>query len=232
MRAREFTLEAPLPPDWDPEKIDLTQTFRDRLAYVVDRAQRIGGGTARVALNIDYQGRPTVIKVAKNRKGLAQNQAEVSVYQTIKDQPDMQRLVVPLVDWDRENKPPVWIQTERARRIQAPTLVRLLQAPDWTTFLELVSHRINDRRLRNREGKLWGWIKSEQQIAKEFIEKGGTEQQWSVFSGYASDLADLIRMTTLSDYGFVGNWGRYQGRPVLLDLGFTDESKAAYGFLE
>jgi hypothetical protein len=230
MRAKEFTqgvAEAPLPPDWDPEKIDLQQTFRDRIQYVVDRAQRIGGGSARVAFEIDYQGRPTVIKVAKNRKGLVQNKAEIGIYLKNKGRWGANRLVVPLVDYDQENSPPVWIQTERARRIQAPTLVRLLHAPDWWTFLKLVAHY---RGLI--KPNLMMFFKTPEDIEDDYIAKGGSAKEWEIFSGYARDLADLVKATTLEDYGHVGNWGEYQGRPVLLDLGFTDESKTAYGFKE
>jgi len=37
-------------------------------------AKRLGGGSSRVAFLIDYQGRKTILKVAKNNKGLAQSQ--------------------------------------------------------------------------------------------------------------------------------------------------------------
>ena len=73
MRAKEFTLEAPLPPDWDKEQLNLRQTFKNRIKYAVSKAQRIGSGSSRVAFIIPYEGRNTVLKVAKNLKGLAQN---------------------------------------------------------------------------------------------------------------------------------------------------------------
>lgn len=230
MRAVEFTqgiAEAPLPPDWDPEKINLQQRFPDRIKYVVDRAQRIGGGSARVAFEIDYQGRPTVIKVAKNRKGLIQNQAELGVYLKNKGRWGANRLVVPLVDYDQENSPPVWIQTERARRIQAPTLLRLLHAPDWWTFLKMVAHY---RGLIKPNQMMF--FKTVEDMEDDYIDQGGSAKEWKIFSGYARDLANLVKATTVEDYGHVSNWGEYQGQPVLLDLGFTDESKAAYGFKE
>ena len=35
MRAKQFINEVPLPPDWDPEKLNLRQTFKDRLKSCV-----------------------------------------------------------------------------------------------------------------------------------------------------------------------------------------------------
>ena len=99
--------EVPLPPDWDPAQMDMRQTFGNRLRYALDRARRIGGGSSRVVMTIEYQGRPTALKVAKNAKGLAQNEAEVEILAD--GYAGRLPIVIPLIDFDRENPRPTWI---------------------------------------------------------------------------------------------------------------------------
>ena len=72
MRLTEFTDrvidEAPLPPDWDETQFTPKTSFKQRLAYALERAKKLGAGSSRVAMIIEYQGRPTALKVAKNKK--------------------------------------------------------------------------------------------------------------------------------------------------------------------
>jgi len=71
--------EVPLPPDWDPNKFEPNVDFRDRLAYATARSTTLGAGSSRVAVEINYQNRPTVLKIAKNDVGLSQNELETRV---------------------------------------------------------------------------------------------------------------------------------------------------------
>ena len=75
MRYHEI-IEAPLPDDWDKRMFDRSTPFKKMVAYAKERAKQVGRGSSRVAFEIPYQGRKTVIKVALNGKGLAQNREE------------------------------------------------------------------------------------------------------------------------------------------------------------
>ena len=84
MRSFEFITEQtldemPLPADWDPAQYQQGTSFKQRLAYSLERAKKLGAGSSRVAMTIEYQGRPTVLKIAKNNKGLAQNNVEADI---------------------------------------------------------------------------------------------------------------------------------------------------------
>jgi hypothetical protein len=225
MRSREFVKEAPLPPDWDPEQLNMRQTFGNRLRYALDRARRIGGGSSRVVMTIDYQGRPTALKVAKNAKGLAQNEAEVEILAD--GYAGRLPIVIPLIDFDRENPRPTWIQTEQARRVQARTLMRMLHTPNLRLLLNQARNILGGRReymdLDSR------------QVEMEYFEKTNeiwqpTEQDWEIFLQYANELAELGSATSIvmTDLLSPSNWGVYNGRPVVLDLGFTEDTAQLY----
>jgi hypothetical protein len=209
--------EVPLPPDWDLEKLNLRQTFKDRLKYALERAKRLGGGSSRVAMTIDYEGRPTVLKVAKNLKGLAQNEAEIDILKDgyIRQLP----IVIPLIDYDKSNARPVWLQTEVAKKIQSPTLLKLLHAPNYW----LLSNKI-----RNTLGQKKPLDMTDEGIKKQYFETHNdrwkpTEEDWDIFVEYADELATLVDASGLStgDLLAANNWGVYNGRPVVIDLGLT-----------
>jgi hypothetical protein len=217
--------EAPLPPDWDPAQMDMRQTFGNRLRYALDRARRIGGGSSRVVMTIEYQGRPTALKVAKNAKGLAQNEAEVEILAD--GYAGRLPIVIPLVDYDRENPRPTWIQTEQARRVQGRTLMRMLHTPNLRLLLNQARNILG---LRPEYMDL-----NNEQIKKEYFGKANelwqpTQQDWEIFLQYADELAELGSATSIimGDLLSPSNWGVYNGRPVVLDLGFTEDTSKLY----
>lgn len=227
MRAKEFINEVPLPPDWDPEKLNLRQTFKDRLKYALDRAKRLGGGSSRVAMTIDYEGRPTALKVAKNAKGLAQNEAEIEILDDgyLGNLP----IIIPLIDYDKANKRPVWLQTEIAKKIQAPTLMKLLHTPSLSLFTNKV---------RNIMGQQKRFDANDEQLKAEYFKTSNdrwkpTEQDWGMFNEYANEVADLVSQSKLEldDLRNPANWGVYNNRPVIIDLGFTSDTKQYYGYM-
>ena len=114
MKANEITTEAPLPPDWDEKQYQRGSSFKSRLAYALDRAKKIGSGSSRVAVTIEYQGRPTVLKIAKNTRGLGQNGAEASILND--GYARLMGILIPLIDYDKQNPKPTWLHTELAQR--------------------------------------------------------------------------------------------------------------------
>jgi hypothetical protein len=120
VRAEEFIQEAPLPDEWEQDQMQVRKgtTFQSRIQYARQMAQRLGTGSSRIAFVIEYQGRPTVLKVAKNRKGLAQNREEASIL----DDGYLGQLdiVIPLIDYDTESGQEVsWIHTEMAQPVKS-----------------------------------------------------------------------------------------------------------------
>ena len=170
MRAKQFINEVPLPPDWDPEKLNLRQTYKDRLKYALDRAKRLGGGSSRVAMTIEYEGRPTVLKVAKNAKGLAQNEAEIEILED--GYSGKLPIVIPLIDYDKANKRPVWLQTELAKKVRAPTLMKLLHTPSMWMFTNKV---------RNIVGEQGRFDMTDEQLKQKYFETYNKRSQKEMF---------------------------------------------------
>jgi hypothetical protein len=223
MKSIEFIDEAPLPVDWDKEKLSLNQTFKDRLRYALDRAKRIGGGSSRVAMIIEYEGRPTVLKVAKNKKGLAQNEAEIDI---LKDgYIGRLPIVIPLIDYDKTNRQPVWLQTELARKVSSHTLRKLLHTPSMWLLADKVKNILGFKNPSYSDE----YIRQHYFTSYNNLWKP-TEEDWNIFNKYASEFADLVNSSGVDIYDLerATNWGVYNGRPVVIDLGFTDVTKALY----
>jgi hypothetical protein len=227
--------EVPLPPDWDPEQMNLRQTFKDRLKYALDRAKRLGGGSSRVAMTIDYEGRPTALKVAKNIKGLAQNEAEIEI---LKDgYAGKLPIVIPLIDYDKANKRPVWLQTEIAKKVKGDTLLKLLHAPNMWLLTNQVRniagkklpHDMDDERIK---GFYFQTKPAVNPLFNPSNEWKPTKQDWNIFRQYCEELAELVMSSTLEigDLSNPANWGVYNNRPVVIDLGFTEETAPLYGY--
>ena len=232
MRAKEFTLEAPLPPDWDKEQLNLRQTFKNRIKYAVSKAQRLGTGSSRVAFIIPYEGRNTVLKVAKNLKGLAQNEAEIQILDDyVIGQSD---IVIPLIDYDKENKRPVWLQTEMASKIGMKPLVEILRTPSLWFLTDAVQFRLG---LPNAPKYLKTPVDLKAQyFNKEHWKLGGqpTEQSFEMFNEYVDKIAELhdSAKVELGDLQNNENWGQFMGRPVVIDLGLSKDVWDKYYLLK
>lgn len=228
MRAFEFLYEdavdeMALPADWDAEALGHDKTFKSRLEYALQRAPRLGGGSSRVAFTIPDNGRETVLKVAKNNKGTAQNEAEVEIltdgYTGKLD------IVIPIVDYDKINPQPTWIQTELAKKVSQQKLSKLLHCDKLNYGISHFVYAVHNI-LGNRKA----YMPDLNKIKKDIIDSGHSEQDLDIFFEYVNDVVTLVNSSSLlvDDLGTASNWGEYQGRPVIIDLGFTEAVRPMY----
>lgn len=210
--------EMPLPVDWDPQAMKQGETtFKSRLAYALERAKKLGTGSSRVATVIEYQGRPTVLKIAKNQKGLAQNSVEASI---LSDGYASQiGIMIPIIDYDERNDDPSWIHTEMATKANEAQLCNIMKCD---SLIELV------RFANTIAGKYRG--QTSQQFIDDMINDGKSEQDVEIMTDYANKLADLAASfdVELADFGRAANWGIYQGNPVVVDVGFNSNVMNQY----
>jgi hypothetical protein len=215
--------EMALPADWDPTALGHDKTFKSRLEYALDRAPRLGGGSSRVAFTIPDQGRETVLKIAKNRKGLAQNQSEADIL----DDGYLGKLdiVIPLVDYDKTNREPVWIQTEKANKVSQQKLTKMLHCNKTNWGLPYFGSAV-----KNVLGQRKKFMPSLDKIKQDLLDAGHTEQDLEIFMGYVDEVANLVSSSSLlpDDFSTASNWGEYKGRPVVIDLGFSDQVANMY----
>lgn len=214
MKINDIITEAPLPPDWDPQEFKQGQsTFKSRLAYALDRAKKVGAGSSRVVMSIDYEGRQTALKVAKNRKGLAQNAAEANIL----DDGYARQLgiLIPLVDFDREHNEPLWIQTELATRASEKKLCSIIKCSSLWELVSAAKIIGGKGGMYNSLDELFG------RMHKVVLSNADRES----ITAYANALADVANSfdVQLGDFNRAGNWGIYQGKPVLIDIGLTTD---------
>lgn len=211
MRAHDFINEAPLPPHWEPEALSSKQSFRKRIDYAVQRALRAGAGSSRVAFVIMYEGRPTILKIAKNAKGIAQNEAEVSI---LNDNYVKQLgITIPLIDFGVDSTgTTTWLQTEVAQKATYSQLRKYFGVE-------------NPYQLVMYAQALYGHgsVKNKERILDDLEANGITPEQFERFEKYTNAMAELGNSfeVELGDFDRPQNWGFYQGHPVLIDVGFT-----------
>lgn len=191
--------EAPLPPDWDREKFSPRTSYKAMVSYAKSRAEQIGRGSSRVAFVVPYQGRKTVIKVALNSKGIAQNQEEAMLLEDV--YVSNTGIVIPLIDYDEENGDRIsWIHTEYAEKVTQKNLERYFDGVDMhtiTMYLDMLQGR-------NR-------------MSVSIPESLHDNENFAA-------LQDLVLNVGLpaGDFSRKANWGIYRGEPVIIDIGYTD----------
>lgn len=216
MRFTEFNInEAPLPPDWDKQVYSPKTSYKKRIEYAVARAQKLGKGSARTAFIIDYQGRPTVLKVAHNHKGSIQNSEEARILDD--GYINQIQVTVPLIDYDKDHPEPTWIHTEMAQKASDKTLSNLIKTPNLSMLVGYAKHIIQ------------GWNATEQ-YQMILDHNKGNKDDMETFLSWVDTLQDLHYNfdINLNDFRRAANWGLYNGHPVLIDLGFTTESAKLY----
>jgi hypothetical protein len=207
--------EMALPAEWDEAMLGHDKSFKKRLDYVLQRAPRLGGGSSRVAFIIPDNGRDTVLKVAKNYKGLWQNEAEVNVLTDgyVKNLD----IVIPIIDFDKKNKKPTWVQTELAQKASQAKLCKIMKCG--TSLNNLVGYA---KYLLSKKSFYISRALSHMETLN--------DNDREIFREYAEQLADLASATDieLGDFNQSANWGIYNNKPVVIDVGFSEDVKAIY----
>jgi predicted Ser/Thr protein kinase len=213
---KKFLIETPPPEDWDRQVFDTS--YKKQLAYAMERAKKIGSGSSRVVFEIPFEGRPTVLKIAKNAKGLAQNgkEADWGMYRMNPD------ITCPLIDYDEEHDQPTWIHLEKAEKLKA-SVFKSIEGFSFEDFGYMV--RDCEQTREGRKGKYFeinweGHVSDEKEIEK--------IRESELFYDVERIMGDFDIMA--GDLQRLANWGLYKGHPVIIDLGFDSSIyKSHYG---
>lgn len=93
------------------------KSYKKKVAYAAERLQKLSSGSGRVVFKIDNE---KVLKLAKNEKGLAQNQVESGGY-------NLGSIIVSEVfDYDSHHDRPYWLEMELAKKISPSRFEQLL----------------------------------------------------------------------------------------------------------
>ena len=208
----EMIDEMPLPVDWDQSQYGPGSTFKKRLAYALERAKKIGTGSSRVATIIEYQGRPTVLKIAKNQKGLAQNSVEADILSD--GYASQLGILIPIIDYDDQNEEPTWVHTEMATKASEKQLCSIMKCDNLNILVNMAWAITGKKKYMGNYQDFVEYLKKKGQMTDEDIE---------TLAEYANTLADLNSNfdVELGDFARAANWGMYQGKPVIIDEGFN-----------
>ena len=210
MVGEEILDEMPLPTNWDPAAMGQGTSFKSRLAYALERAKKLGTGSSRVAMTIEYEGRPTVLKVAKNGKGLAQNSVEADILGD--GYASQLGILIPIIDYDEQNREPHWIHTELAQKANEQQLCHLMKCDSLSQLIRFAD---------TIAGKYRG--QTAQNVISDLVNNGKSKQDIETLTEYANVLADLANSfeVELADFRTARNWGIFNGKPVVIDVGFN-----------
>ena len=179
-----------------------TISFKEklRLADAAPTLTRLGSGSARVVFGVDLttgtRRGPSVMKIAKNTKGLRQNLAEAQLYVKYNSYPPY---MTPMVSWDdNDDCDTAWISVMKAGAYSETAFWNHFGVP-FKTFSDCLSEQINHSRMNPRVTT---------QAVKDFI-------RWV-------EQNDLM----LGEFRQGSNWGTYNGMPVILDAGLTHANYA------
>jgi hypothetical protein len=200
---KQFLTEAPIPDEWDKEVFTPKTSFAKQLKYCIERSKKLGSGSSRVAFEIEYQGRPTVLKIAKNKKGLAQN-AKEGDYGLYRMYPD---ITIPLIDYDEAHDEPLWVHFEKANKMTKADFYKMTKM-NFDTFTGMVV--INEM---ERNG------------TRRYTPPNDDESRFIAESELFYDVTSLLGNFDIlaNDLTRLENWGTYQNKPVIIDLGFSSD---------
>jgi hypothetical protein len=220
MKISELLNEAPLPPDWDSNVFTPDNTYKKRMDYTAARAQKLGRGSSRTAFEIEYQGRTTVLKVAHNIKGMAQNKAEANIL----DDGYVQQLgiTIPIIDYDEAHDAPVWIHMEKAQKATEKQLCNIMKCGTLQLLVSMAAASTDAK----------GLILSHNEVIRELQSErfNYTDEDVELCEEYAQALTELAVNFNIGLFDFVrtANWGIFNGKPVVIDVGYTDAVHRAH----
>lgn len=202
-------LDEDYPSNWDIEKFKGLSSFNQRIRYCEDNLQRISSGSSRIVYKIDDE---KVLKLAKNRKGLAQNEVEISHsgYHDIKD------ILARVFEYDGNN---LWVEMELARKVTVGNF-KQITGYDFKLYCEALgkyAKEANPREYKHRQYNV------PQDIWEEMWEDEFIYDIFNYIAGYDIPIGDLSRMNS---YGVVKRNG--EDTVVIIDFGLDGDVYGTY----
>lgn len=200
---KQFLTEMPLPDKWDEQTLNQKNTLKHKMDFFKSQALKIGTGSSRVAFIVNHDGRPAVIKVAKNVKGLQQNEQEVLLMSDY--YMESLGILIPMIDYDRENLQPYWIMTEYAEKAKSIDFTNEFGTSDVRRIILCVQSQINSN-IEKQLPHACHNIKTDSEVY---------ESLFNLIGNYDNS------QFTVEDFYSISNWGKYNGKLVIIDIGLT-----------
>ncbi len=206
MKVSDILTESPLPDDWDKKMFNPNKvSFARRREYIMKRVNTIGEGSSRIAAEIEYEGRPTVLKVAKSHTGIAQN-----IFESKKlSDPNVTKhnISIPMIDYDTDNNySPIWIHVEYADRMTLTRFKEFFSGFSPIQLIENIKTGIGEERTKVEFND-----DDTKMFKKSIVDNESIRNLISLLMQNKDINFNELRSLT--------NWGIYQNHPVIIDLG-------------
>lgn len=219
----EFINEAAIyPQEFDMDIFKSLRSYSKKEKYCNDNLQRIASGSSRVVYKIDDN---TVLKLAKNKKGLSQNKAEASM----EDDYFASGLNLFAKVYDRDENYN-WIESQLARKAK-PTDFKRITGYDWKTFQNFVGY-VASKYIPKRI--VWGnvleiWDKSYEKLFKSEEFKNNMWEDYDSLFYTVNEYLMNYQIEGFGDIQRISSWGVIQNEDgeeklILIDYGLNNDT--------
>lgn len=173
-------------------------SFASQVRYATEKLRRMAQGSSRIIFEIDDK---TVLKLAKNKKGIAQNEVERSLSN---DYMVPKEIIAQVLESDENDR---WIVMERAKKISTARFKILMGGISLLDFYHYIKIHTD-----NRFGR--GFWELSPEVEAELNE-----------SEFAQDIIEMTHNFNLEtgDFRRPSSFGEIDGRLVITDYGLTQE---------
>jgi|TARA_R110000824_G_scaffold156963_8_gene330406 hypothetical protein len=202
-------LDEDYPSSFNMEEFKTLTSFNKRIKYCEDNLKRISSGSSRIVYAIDNE---KVLKLAKNNKGLQQNEVEISYGQYS----DLDDIVAKIFDYENNN---LWVEMELARKVSVADFKRITEF-DFKIYSMGIANYGNEV---NQQKNKMKYPKLDSEITQSMWDDEFVKSIFSFIGSYDVPVGDLTR---LNSYGIVKRDG--EDIIVIIDYGLTHDIYDSY----
>jgi hypothetical protein len=206
----ESYIEEDYPSNFDLEKFSNLNSFKKRVDYCENYLKRISSGSGRIVYLVDDT---KVLKLAKNAKGIAQNEIEIE-YSNYHDISDITAKVF------ASNDNNLWVEMELAKKV-TPAIFKQITGFNWNDFVGVMENHYY--RVNPQKAPRWHQDTETTEIESKMWDDEFCYDMLSFMGNYDVPVGDLIK---LNSYGVVNRNG--SDAIVMVDYGLTNDVWQGY----
>lgn len=203
----EEMMDEDYPSSWSIETFKSLRSFTQRKNYCDQNLRRISSGSGRIVYQVDNE---KVLKLAKNKKGIAQNEIEIQYG----NERYFSNIIAQTYDSD-DNA--LWVEMELARKV-TPTMFKKIVGIDIYTFGKYIRYQVD----RNR-GKKSLYFSVEPKIIEQLNDNEIAIDTIDFIMNSDSEAGDIGKLST---WGLVHRDG--SDSLVIVDYGLTQGVYMSY----
>ena len=195
------------PSSWNVDEFKKLRSFNQRIQYCQNNLVRLSSGSSRIVYKIDET---KVLKLAKNNKGLAQNEVEIDYGRDYM----WDGITAEVFEYDDNN---LWLEMELARKL-TPNEFKRIVGVTFEEFVQTIRYYENEQKPKSRY-----YNPSKPDNYDDMWENEFVYRILDVIGSYGVPAGDLTRLST---YGIVNR--ENQDHVVMVDFGLTNDVYDSY----